>query len=62
MTHSATAPPRLAIINNSMTPYRLHVHNRIAREIPEIELWSLFTHDESNAPWKLAAPAHIRAV
>lgn len=52
----------VAIINNSLTPYRVHLHYRIAREMPDIELWSPTTHDDSNSRWSLAAPAEIRAV
>ena len=51
--------PGLAIIANSHTPYRLHLHRRIAAEIPEIRLWSVFTHEQSNAPWGFHVPAEI---
>jgi glycosyltransferase involved in cell wall biosynthesis len=54
--------PSVAIICNSHTPYRLHLHRRIAREIPEIKLWSVYTHEESNAPWAFAVPAEIGPV
>jgi glycosyltransferase involved in cell wall biosynthesis len=43
--------PGIAIISNSHTPYRLHLHQRIAKEVPEIKLWSVYTHETSNAPW-----------
>jgi glycosyltransferase involved in cell wall biosynthesis len=52
----------VAIIANSHTPYRLHLHRRLVREIPEIKLWSLFTHETSNAPWKIAGSEDIGAV
>jgi glycosyltransferase involved in cell wall biosynthesis len=29
----------------------LHLHQRIVREIPEVQLWSVYTHEISNAPW-----------
>jgi len=35
---------------------------RIADECPDLELWSLFTHEHSNAPWNLHAPDRIRPV
>lgn len=54
--------PAVAIITNAQTPYRLHLHRRIAREIPEIELWSVFTHEVSNSPWRIQSPAEIRPV
>src|SRR5262245_34933768 len=54
--------PAVAIVSNAVTPYRLHFHRRIVREMPEIDLWSLFTHAESNAPWAQEPPADIRPV
>jgi glycosyltransferase involved in cell wall biosynthesis len=45
----------IAIVSNSHTPYRLHLHRRIALEIPQIRLWSLYTHETSNAPWTFTA-------
>ena len=53
--HSATgvdSRPAIAIISNSQTPYRLHLHRRIAAEIPAIHLFSVFTHEFSNSKWK----------
>lgn len=62
----ATSPdpsrPAVAIISNSHTPYRTHLHLRIVREMPEIRLLSLYTHEESNAPWKFAVPEAINPV
>jgi glycosyltransferase involved in cell wall biosynthesis len=55
-------PPRIAIISNSQTPYRMHVQRRIARELPEVELWSHFTHEASNSPWSLQAPPELHPV
>jgi glycosyltransferase involved in cell wall biosynthesis len=54
--------PVVAIITNSKTPYRLHVHRRLAREITGIRLFSLFTHELSNSPWMLEAPPEIGPV
>jgi glycosyltransferase involved in cell wall biosynthesis len=54
--------PGVALINNSQTPYRLHLHLRIAREMPEIKLWSVFTHEVSNAPWAFQSPPEIGPV
>lgn len=52
----------VALINNSVTPYRLHLHTRLAREMPDLQFWSLFTHDRSNSPWQFNAPPEIRPV
>jgi glycosyltransferase involved in cell wall biosynthesis len=54
--------PAVAIVANSHAPYRTHLHLRIAREVPEIKLWSVYTHEESTAPWAFAAPAEINPV
>jgi glycosyltransferase involved in cell wall biosynthesis len=54
--------PAVAIVANAITPYRVHLHRRIAREIPEIRLWTVFTHEESNSPWPFAPPEEIGPV
>ncbi len=54
--------PAIAIISNSQTPYRLHLHRRIATEIPEIKLFSVYTHQTSNANWQFEAPEEIGPV
>lgn len=56
------SPVPVALINNSVTPYRLHLHSRLAREIPELQFWSVFTHEVSNSPWRLKTPPEIRPV
>ncbi|WP_428940428.1 glycosyltransferase family 4 protein [Fontivita pretiosa] len=58
----AVTRPAVAIIANAVTPYRLHLHRRIVREIPQIALNSVFTHDISNSPWAAATPAEISPV
>jgi glycosyltransferase involved in cell wall biosynthesis len=54
--------PRIAIVSNSQTPYRMHVHERIVRELSEVELWSVFTHEASNSPWSIQAAPELRPV
>jgi glycosyltransferase involved in cell wall biosynthesis len=54
--------PVLAVIANAIPPYRLHAHQRIAREIPEMRLATVLTHEISNAPWALAASDEIGLV
>jgi glycosyltransferase involved in cell wall biosynthesis len=49
-------------VSNATTPYRINLHLRIVDECPDIELWSFFTHEHSNAPWKLPVPGSIRPV
>ena len=54
--------PAIAIVSNSQTPYRLHLHRRIAAEVPQVKLWSLYTHQTSNSDWKFVAPPEIGPV
>lgn len=54
--------PRVALIMVVATPYWLHLHRRIDREIPEIELHCLYTHDIPDQPWALDGAADIRPV
>jgi len=52
----------LALINNSLTPYRLHVHRRIAREMPDVRLHSIFTHELGSAAWQIDPTEEINPV
>lgn len=54
--------PAVAIIANSHTPYRAHLHRRIARELAAIKLFSVFTHDQSNSPWAASNDSEINPV
>lgn len=40
----------VAIVCNSVPPYRHVAHRRVARELPEVKLWTLLTHEE-DACW-----------
>ncbi|CAN5802878.1 glycosyltransferase family 4 protein [soil metagenome] len=44
-------PPTIAIVAHVETPYRVALHRRFAREIPEIALHTLYTHGHPNQPW-----------
>jgi glycosyltransferase involved in cell wall biosynthesis/lauroyl/myristoyl acyltransferase len=55
--------PRVAIVCNSMTPYRTHLHERIVNEVPEIELWSLSTHTNAFNRWsRQGLPESLRPI
>jgi glycosyltransferase involved in cell wall biosynthesis len=54
--------PLVVIIANVLTPYRLHVHRRVAREMPEVQLASVFTHDQADQPWDLPDLPEINPV
>jgi glycosyltransferase involved in cell wall biosynthesis len=51
--------PVLAIVMNVQTPYRIHLHRRFAREIPQIRLASLYTHDVGDQAW---ARQHVEEI
>ena len=62
-TNNGEQRPRVAVLCNSVTPYRLHLHRRIAREVPEAELWTLTTHGNAYQRWSdTEMPAEIRPV
>jgi glycosyltransferase involved in cell wall biosynthesis len=55
--------PAIAIVSNSHSPYRLHLLRRIAREMPEIRLWSVFTHETvALTPWTFDVPSEISPI
>ncbi len=54
--------PLVAFVVNVLTPYRAHVHRRIAREAPEIRLATLLTHDQPDQPWERRDDPEINAV
>ncbi len=61
-TLSLYGRPRVAILANSLPPYRVALHRRIVNEIPGVRLFSLYTHAKSNAPWEIDPPAEIEPV
>ena len=54
--------PGLAIINGQPTPYRLHFLGRVAREINEIRVYSVFTHEGGDNAWTVAPPREINPI
>lgn len=61
MAELAKIRPTLAVICNSLPPYRVHVQQRIAREI-DVNLYSLVTHEGTDRRWKFSPPAEIHPV
>lgn len=57
---SAAGRARVALVHLVGTPYWLHLHRRIDREIPEIELHCLYTHDVPDQPWALDKSSDVR--
>jgi glycosyltransferase involved in cell wall biosynthesis len=52
----------LAIVCNSLPPYRVHLHQRVARELDRVKLWTLCTHEGEDARWGYQPPAEINPV
>jgi glycosyltransferase involved in cell wall biosynthesis len=52
----------LAIICNSLTPYRLHFHRRIVAELPRVRLWTVFTHEAGDSPRAHDPPPDINPI
>src|SRR5438876_5016334 len=59
---AGVAPADVAVVANSSTPYRTHLHRRIVKEMPEVRLWSLYTHELGTSPWLDPPPPEIRPV
>jgi glycosyltransferase involved in cell wall biosynthesis len=57
-----TDRPGVAIICNSVPPYREHVHLRIAREMPQIKVWTVCTHEGTDARWAFDPSPEINTV
>ncbi len=54
---------RVAVVANSLPPYRIQLHERLVQKFPEMELWSLTTHSNAYRRWGgLQPPASIRHV
>ncbi|MBL8756862.1 MAG: hypothetical protein JNK35_00355, partial [Phycisphaerae bacterium] len=48
-----TPRPEVVVLTNVPTPYRLALHRRIDREMPEIRLLTIYTHDQADQAWAL---------
>ena len=56
------SPVNVGILTTAPTPYRLALHRRIDRELPGIRLYSLYSHDVGDQPWKLDAGESDRSI
>lgn len=48
-----SVPPLVAIVCNTVPPYRRHLHQRIDREVEEIRLLTLNTHQDETRDWHI---------
>jgi glycosyltransferase involved in cell wall biosynthesis len=64
MALQSAAKPNVAIISNEPTPYRIHVLNRLADELPEVCIHNIFTHTLSkpSMPWEMSIGSHLHPV
>jgi len=55
---------QIAIISNEPTPYRVHVLNRLSRELTSVQVHNIFTHTISNPsmPWEMQIGAHVNPI
>jgi glycosyltransferase involved in cell wall biosynthesis len=56
--------PAIAIIANAPAPYRLALHRRLIAGVPEVKLFTVFSHDqpEKEQPWDLTGTEDINPV
>ena len=52
----------VGIVCRTLPPYRVHMHRRFAREIPEIRLITLNTHLDRSRDWEVSIPDCINLV
>jgi glycosyltransferase involved in cell wall biosynthesis len=54
--------PVVAIVSNVQTPYRVAMHRRLIRGIPEVEFYSVYTHDVADQKWSADIAADTNPV
>jgi glycosyltransferase involved in cell wall biosynthesis len=54
----------VALISAVPTPYRLHVLDRLAKELSDVQIHNIFTHKVSNPimPWQMEIAPHLNPV
>jgi glycosyltransferase involved in cell wall biosynthesis len=63
-TPQSTTQVQMAVISNEPTPYRLHVQERMAKELDGVAIHNIFTHTISNPsmPWQMRVGAELNPV
>ncbi len=59
---SAASKINVGILTTAPTPYRLALHRRIDRELPQVRLYSLYSHDLGDQPWTLDSGESDRSI
>jgi glycosyltransferase involved in cell wall biosynthesis len=62
LTPSRDTRPGFAILCRELTPYRVHFHRRVVRELPEFRLWTLLARDSAWSAWKLGDLPELNVV
>jgi glycosyltransferase involved in cell wall biosynthesis len=57
-----TLKPTLVVVSHGITPYGTHFLARVAAELPEYALRTIYSYEFSNGPWRVPQPASINAV
>jgi len=53
---------KLAIVAPTQAPYRLAFHRRIVRELPSVQLHSIYTHRQGLSPWAYRDDAETNCI
>lgn len=63
MPPQPSAPQRsLAIVCQTVPPYRRHLHHRLVAEVPELKLLTINTHEDKSRDWRLDEDTEIGLV
>lgn len=64
MPDSSATPsrPALAVICQTVPPYRRHLHRRLVQEVPELRLVTINTHEDKTRDWRVAEDDEIGLV
>lgn len=60
--HHGPDRPVVAMIRVVPTPYWMHLHRRIASELPEVDLRVIYTHDVPDQSWTLDRAGDVNAM
>jgi glycosyltransferase involved in cell wall biosynthesis len=59
---SSAPPVPIAVIANANAPYRVATHRYVAARLPEVKIWSVFTHGGTDQAWNIGASPDFHPV
>lgn len=59
---AAASPVNVAVVANANAPYRVATHRYVSARLPEVKLWSLFTHGGTDQAWNIGASPDFHPV